>query len=96
MRTDLQLNTNGDLLVVAGNLVIGESDEQHIIDILSAYPGEYKQFPMIGVYIHRTVNGLIDGFIKRDIRINLESDGYVINKIEFTESELNIDAKYSR
>jgi hypothetical protein len=91
--TDILLDDDGDLLIVNDDFRIGLSDEQHIEDILISYPGEYKQSPLCGVNIRRAINGSIDGVVRRDVRLNLEADGYQVNNIVFTESELSIDAK---
>jgi phage baseplate assembly protein W len=91
--TDIQLDNNEDLLVINEDLLIGLSDDQHIEDILITYPGEYKQSPLCGVNIRRALNGSIDGSIRRDVRLNLEGDGYQVDSVTFTEEELKINAK---
>lgn len=90
---DLQLDEIGDILLKDGDYVMGESDMQHIEDILDAYPGEYRNAPLLGVYLQRAVNGLMDGSIRRDININLQSDNYQVKKVEITDTNLNIDAE---
>ena len=90
---DLQLDDIGDILLTNGDYVIGESDMQHIEDILDAYPGEYRNAPLLGVYLQRGINGLIDGSLRRDINLNLTSDNYTVKKIDITATNLNIDAE---
>lgn len=90
---DLQVDDAGDILLVNGDYVMDESDMQHIEDILDGYPGEYRNAPLLGVYLQRAVNGLMDGSIRRDININLQSDNYSVKKIEITDTNLNIDAE---
>lgn len=90
---DLQLDGIGDILLKDGDYVMDESDMQHIEDILDAYPGEYRNAPLLGVYLQRAVNGLLDGSIRRDININLQSDNYSVKKVEITDTNLNIDAE---
>jgi len=90
---DFLLDENGDELLMSGDLVLGASDEQHISDILVSYPGEWKQNPLCGVNIRRAINGSLNGTIRRDVRLQLEADGYKVKNITFTESELNIDAE---
>lgn len=90
---DLQLDEIGDILLKDGDYVMGESDMQHIEDILDAYPGEYRNAPLLGVYLQRAINGLLDGSIRRDININLQSDNYLVKKVEITDTNLNIDAE---
>lgn len=90
---DFLMDVNGDELLINDDVVLGLSDEQHIIDILRSYPGEWKQSPLAGVNINRAINGLLDGTIRRDVRLQLEADGYKVKNITFTEEELNIDAE---
>lgn len=90
---DFLLDDNGDELILNGDLVLGGSDDQHITDILASYPGEWKQSPLCGVNIRRAINGSMDGRIRRDVRLQLEADGYKVKNITFTETELNIDAE---
>lgn len=90
---DLQLDENGDILLKDGDYVIGESDMQHIEDILDAYPGEYRNAPLLGVYLQRALNGPMDGSIRKDIRLNLESDNYQVKKVELTTKIVNVDAE---
>jgi|SRR5690242_12705585 len=90
---DLQLDENGDLLIEDGDWVIGDSDMQHIEDILDAYPGEYRNAPLLGVYLQNAVNGPMDGTIRKNIRLNLQSDNYNVKTVEITSENLNIDAE---
>lgn len=91
--TDLQLDDVGDILLKNGDYVMGESDDQHIEDILDAYPGEYRNAPMLGVYIQRGINGLLDGSIRRDINIHLQSDQYKVRKLEINGEKISINAE---
>jgi hypothetical protein len=90
---DLLMDNGGDEVLINDDLALGASDEQHIIDILQSYPGEWKQSPLCGVNIRRAINGAVDGTIRRDVRLQLEADGYKVKNIIFSESELNIDAE---
>src|SRR5436853_7829363 len=90
---DFMLDADGDLLIENDDYVIGLSDEQHIEDILDGYPGEYRNAPMLGVYLQRAVNGLVDGSIRRDIAINLEADNYKVGSVTISGDNLDIDAK---
>lgn len=89
-RTDFLLGTDGDLQIVNGDLLTGESDEQNVALILKATKGSFKQFPLLGVGIDLELNGSIDGRLKRKIRIHLESDGYKVTKIEDESGTIKI------
>lgn len=92
---DLLLDENGDLLIKDGDFVIGESDNQHQLDILLAEKGEFKEFPELGVGIQEMLSD--DEFVEFliEAKKNLEYDGMDINNIEFTkDGKLKIDGKY--
>lgn len=89
---DFIVDNDGELLIENGDFAIGLSDEQHIADILVAYPGEFKEFPMLGVNIGKAINGSLDGEIKKEIRLQLVADGFNVSAIEFVEDKLSIDA----
>jgi len=77
MRQDILRDENGALAFADGDFVIGQSDQQHVEDILDLQPGEIKEFPVIGFgainYIKRTIT--VDEF-KRDLKVQLNMDGY--------------------
>lgn len=94
MRQDFLKDDAGDLRVITGDLVIGQSDQQHVEDIIYMQPGELKEFPLIGFgainYIKRTMT--TDEF-KRDLKIQLDYDGYTNAAIDTSKGieNLNID-----
>lgn len=89
---DILLDEDNDLLIVNGDFVLGESEEQDIKMILQAVKNDYKQFPELGVnlveHIESSGNSLK---LKQDIKINLRMDDIkkrfkIVNgKIEFNE-----------
>lgn len=79
---DLILDGN-TLLIRNGDLVIGEADNQHITDILTAEKGEYKRNPEIGVGSNNFINSPIDvQNIKQIVSLNLELDGFTVQEVE--------------
>ena len=91
IRHDILTDDDGDLVVKNADLATGASDEQHVIDILRAEPGQYKQYPLMGASIINAKNGALDGVLRKNIRVNLESDGYFINTLTQDETGINID-----
>jgi hypothetical protein len=90
--TDILVDDTGDIACENGDFVIGPSDDQHVQDLILASPGDYKESPMLGVGIINTLNGKLDGAMKRKIRINLEADGYKVNSItQNEEGTINVD-----
>ena len=92
---DILLDTNGDLSLQNGDVVIGYSDNQHQEHILIANKGEYREFPELGVGIEQILDD--DDYISVliEAKKNLEYDGMKINNIKFEENgKLTIDGYY--
>ena len=89
---DILYGDDGELLIKDGDFVTDVSNYQHIEDIMAAAPGHFRQYPVIGANILQQNNGIIDEAYKRLIRINLESDGFNVEKIDYTNGELTIEA----
>lgn len=94
MVKDIDLETDLDLKIVNGDFAISDSDQNHVINILKAYVGGYKQFPLVGVGIdYYLASSGTQQVIKRNITVQMESDGYKVNKIEVLgQSKYSIDA----
>ena len=94
MVKDIDLETDLDLKIIDGDFVISDSDQNHVINILKAYVGGYKQFPLIGVGIdYYLASAGTQQVIKRNITVQMESDGYKVNKIEVLgQNKYSIDA----
>lgn len=86
---DILLNDD-DLIFANGDFSIGESDQQHIQDIVFENTGAYKQFPLVGVGIINYLNSsgaqLILG---RNIKTQLETDGYRVDNTKFSSNDLS-------
>lgn len=97
--TDLLLQSlDGDLLIVNGDLVLGNSIVQNEHDILEYVPGWIKQFPYCGVGIIQYENGQVNG-LDSLIRKQISSDGLTINYLNIsfnTSSQLDIQLNCSR
>lgn len=79
LRYDIALKNN-DIFLRDGDFVIAQSDQQHIIDTTAAFPGWWKENPLDGVGILKYQQApAILPEISRKIRIELQSDGYVVN-----------------
>ena len=94
MVKDIDLETDLDLKIVNGDFAVSDSDQNHVINILKAYVGGYKQFPLVGVGIdYYLASAGTQQVIKRNITVQMESDGYKVNKIEVLgQSKYSIDA----
>ena len=74
-RIDIKLDDN-DLLILNDDLVLVESDDQHIADTINAAPGWWKETPTEGVGIMKYLKGKNSQELSRAIQINLKADGY--------------------
>ncbi|CAA0153108.1 hypothetical protein [Tenacibaculum maritimum] len=88
---DLLLDENGDLAIVDGDFVIGESDQQNVEILLVSNKGEFKEFPLVGFgainYIKSNVSEIE---FKRDLKLQLEYIGYNNPKIDLSEGFENL------
>lgn len=90
---DFLLNQSSDLMIDQGDWQIGPSHHQHIELLLTSLPGEWKENPEAGAGLRLAQYGVIDGFIKRTIAVQLQADGFKLDHLQFTEKGLIIDAK---
>jgi hypothetical protein len=85
------LNWDSDIVINNGDFVLAESDQQHQADIIQAFKGNYKEFPLVGVgidlYNHATVDESELGSV---IKKQLEADGYVVNSITIDTATFKI------
>ena len=72
-----------DIEIKDGDLVVNDSDSQNIEFIITTKPGQFYQFPTLGVGIVDEIKGSIS---KQDLKIkiknNLEADNYRVNRID--------------
>lgn len=77
---DFLSDPDGDLLIKDGDFVIGESEEQHINDILVSHPGGWRQTPFLGVGISKFFNSPLNSGVltsaRKRIKLMLEMDNY--------------------
>lgn len=99
MAKDILLGADRDLLFIEGDFNIGNSDEQHVEDILLSSKGEYKQFPLIGIDLLSFINSSSTlntrQKLEKEISIQLLSDN--ANEIKVTtdnEGGIKVEARY--
>ena len=77
-----------DLFIANGDFSIVPSDEDHIIDILQAFQGEWKQFLSVGVGIRNYLNSSgREQEISREVRLQLQADGFIVKNPDFKIDE---------
>lgn len=92
--TDILLDDGFDLKIENGDLVIGDSTEQHQQLLLLANKGELREFPTRGVGIRGWLlddqAGNLNGAIKREF----EADGMTVESVNTRNGQINIEAAY--
>ena len=81
--SDFLLDDEGDLLIVNGDLVIGDSDQQHVYDLLTCPKGNYKEHSTIGIHAldYRNKTGDVSTRFQRDVKEELKRDGFARPKM---------------
>lgn len=82
--------TGVDLLIRQGDFVVGPSDTQHCLHIMEAMPGQYRQWPVLGVGVRRMLLGNVTGTEKRTVRVQLQLDGYKAKEVRFDGEKLQV------
>lgn len=90
---DFLIDQDNNLLIENGDWFVGDSHHQHIELLLTSLPGQWKENPEAGVGLSLSQNGVIDGFIKRTIAVQLEADGFKLEDLQITQRGIIIDAK---
>lgn len=92
---DILLTNDGDIDLSTGDIRYGESTRQHKADILMASPGDFGQFPTVGV---GAVDYLLDenpGLFLRSVSRQMTADGIRVERTYIDpEGELVIDGEY--
>lgn len=90
MAKDILLKDD-DLWIRNGDFVVDESDLQNIYLIVRLHKGNTKQFPRIGFGDERLLNGTVDGKTRREIQLQLESDGYRLKRLIANPETIRIE-----
>lgn len=91
---DILLNSDYDLNFENGDLAIGNSKNQSIEMLLLSAQGEWKEHPEAGADVKRAVNGVIDQFLHRNIRVQLEADNFKLDELIISENGFQIKGDY--
>lgn len=80
---DILLDKEGDLLILDGDFVIGESELQEVEAILTMMQGELKEDPIIGANLmHYEKSTLTPSEVKSKASLALQRDGKDFSKIK--------------
>jgi ABC-type uncharacterized transport system substrate-binding protein len=93
-RQDILLDSEGNWAVENGDFVVGNSDDQHVEQLLLTRKGMIREAASVGVgilgYLKKQNTQISD--LKREIKINLQSDGYKVRKLTIDDKgEFTLD-----
>jgi len=87
---------NNDLLLdAAGNIKLGNSDEQHQALLLLFDKGSLKENPDAGVGAFKYLEAEQPEEFLREVRMQFTMDGMDVTQIVFEDNKLSIDAPYN-
>ncbi|GAB1403035.1 hypothetical protein MASR1M74_02130 [Lentimicrobium sp.] len=90
---DIMLNEAYDIAIESGDFVIGENLNQQVACLLEANAGDFRQGPNTGVGLHSFLLDEGTDELNRKIRLELKKDGLQVERLEFKNTGLTIDAK---
>lgn len=91
---DILLADDGELAIVDGDFVIGDSTKQNQKLLLISQKGEWKQSPLTGVGIDNWLKDETQGGLKAEIKQQFKADGMTINSLIVNGQTITIDATY--
>ena len=89
---DILDDADGDILIQNGDIVHGPADQQHISDLMIAQKGHYSQSAAVGIGIESYMKGNTGEDLRREIKLQLEADGFNVKQILVNNGEISIDA----
>jgi len=99
MVRDILIGEEGDVVSIAGDFVIGFSDEQHVEDLMLSSKGQYKQHPLTGIdiidYFHGPLSQKEKDNLRREIMLQVEADGMRKASITFlADGTITVKGEY--
>lgn len=96
MPTDLLLDNDFDLITQNGDFVVGDTTRQHQGLLFISQPGEWRQYPLVGVGAKDFLNDDRVAEMATEIQKQFEADGMVVTKVTVKEEgQTSWDAKYN-
>ncbi len=83
-----------DLQLINGDFFVGESQNQSVELLLQSMQGEWKEHPEAGCGLSKAQNGVIDRFFTRNIRVQLEADGFSTETLIINEKGIELKGTY--
>lgn len=94
MPKDILLDTDFDLKIVDGDLVIGESTEQSQQLLLLIEKGELREYPTRCVGVQQWLNDDSPGDLNAEIKREYEADGMKVFTVKGSGLNVKVNAEY--
>lgn len=92
---DLILDTDYDLKIANGDLVAGESTQQHQALLILIEKGELREFPTRGVGVQSWIIDDVNfGDLNAEVKRQFELDGMKVLSLKGKNANLQIEAYY--
>lgn len=91
---DILLNNDNELQFFNGDFLVGNSDNQHVQTIIEANKGNFLETPTLGVGIVEYKSSNISAAeLEKRVRIELQKDGYKLDRVTINGFNIQIEAK---
>jgi hypothetical protein len=84
------IDDDGDLMIRNGRLVIGDCEMDVVERVISAWPGEFKEAPVVGGGVRRLLNGGADPFWCGEVKRMLASQHVRAKRLEITPEGVEV------
>jgi hypothetical protein len=87
------IDDNGDILVQNGTVTIGNITQDVCQRVIEAYPGEFKEYPIVGCRIRQRIGANKDPFLTTDIKRQLNNVGVKVSDITIDGDDIQVKLK---
>lgn len=94
MPNDVLLDSSFELIIKDGDLALGECTPQCKRSLIISAPGEFKQYPPIGVGIQHYVNSEDMEGLEYEIRRQFILDGLNVKSLDIRNGVINEESSY--
>ncbi|MDR3046599.1 MAG: hypothetical protein LBU51_03170 [Bacteroidales bacterium] len=85
------VDENGELMIRNGSMVIGDCRADIVERLVVAFPGEFKQAPLLGGALRKEINGVVDAAWGLDVKKQLRSEGVDVRGIRVNEIGIQVE-----
>lgn len=94
MITDFILNGNDLAVTEDGDLAIGTVADDNAYLLAITAKGDWKASPLTGVNAEQFLNGPDGRALEREMRIQLEADGFQVRNVRFIDGTFEMDVTW--